>query len=61
MGYRYGRSDVSEVSIGLSIRNMVYRYVIWYIDMGIYHVDMVIQDIDMGIGSCHSARHHPHR
>jgi len=48
MGNRYGRSDINEISIGLSKWNMVYRYGIWYIDMVIYHIDMVILDIDMG-------------
>jgi len=42
MGYRYGRSDINENPIGLSIWNMVYRFEIWYIDMVIHHIDMVI-------------------
>ena len=50
MGDRYGRSDVNEISIGLSIWNMLYRYGIWCIDMVIYHIDMVILDIDMEYG-----------
>jgi len=48
MGDRYGRSDINEISIGLSIWNMCYRFGMWYIDMVIYHIDMVILDIDMG-------------
>ena len=54
MGYRYGRSDINEISIGLSIAiglsisNMVYRYGTSFINMVIYHIDMVILDIDMG-------------
>jgi len=39
MGYR--------TSMG-SIWNMGYLSRIWYIDMGIYHIDMIILDIDMG-------------
>jgi hypothetical protein len=50
MGDRYGRSDINEISIGLSIWNMVYQYGIWYTDTVIYHIDMVILDIDMGHG-----------
>ena len=50
MGYRYGRSDINEISIGMSIWDMCYRYGIRYIDMVIYHIDMVILDIDMGYG-----------
>jgi hypothetical protein len=50
MGYRYGGSDNNEISIGLSIWNMVYRYGTRYIDMIIYHVDLVILDIDIGYG-----------
>ena len=48
MGDRYGRSDVNEISIGISIWDMSYRTGIWYIDMVIYHIDMVILHIDMG-------------
>jgi hypothetical protein len=40
MGYRYGRSDINGVSIGISIWNMGYQYGIWYIDMVVYHIDM---------------------
>jgi len=29
---------------------MCYRYGRWYIDMVIYHIGMVILDIDMGYG-----------
>jgi len=29
---------------------MGHRYWIWYIDMFIYHIDMVIPDVDMGYG-----------
>jgi len=50
MGDRYGRSDINEVSIGLSIWNMGNRYGIWVVDMFIYHIDMVILDIDVGYG-----------
>ena len=50
MGDRYGRSDINEISIGISIWDMGYRHGIWYIDMVIYHIDMVILDIDMGYG-----------
>ena len=45
VGYRYGRTDVNEISIGLSIWDMDDRFGIRYIDMVIY---MVILDIDMG-------------
>jgi len=48
MGDRYGRSDINEIPIGISIRNMCYRFGIRYIGMVIYHIDMVILDIDMG-------------
>jgi hypothetical protein len=48
MGDRYGRSDINEISIGISMRDMDYRYGIWYIDMVINHIDMVGLDIDMG-------------
>jgi hypothetical protein len=50
IAYRYGRSDINEISIGISIWNMGYRYGVWHIDMVIYHIDMVILDIDMGYG-----------
>jgi hypothetical protein len=29
---------------------MSYQYGIWYIDMEMHHIDMVILDIDMGYG-----------
>jgi len=48
MGYRYGRSDINEISIGISIWDMGYRFGIRSIDMVFYHIDMVILDIDMG-------------
>ena len=48
MGDRSGRSEINEISIGMSIWDMCYRYGIWYIDMVDYHIDMVILDIDMG-------------
>jgi hypothetical protein len=35
---------------GTSVWNMGYRYGIWCVDMVIYHIDMVILDIDMGYG-----------
>jgi len=44
MGTRVTRYDRT------SIWNMGYRYVMWYIDMVIYHIDTVILDIDMGYG-----------
>jgi len=47
-GDRYGRSDINEISIGLSIWDMGFRYGIRCIDIVIYHIDMVILDIDMG-------------
>ena len=50
MGDRYGRSDINEISIGISIWDMGYRFGIQYIDMVIYHIDMFILDIDMGYG-----------
>ena len=59
--------------MGISIWHMGYRYGIRYIDAVIYHIDMVILDIDKGCGlmiwemtvliwvrcgiSCHSALH----
>jgi len=48
MGDRYGRSEINEISMGISIWNIVYRYGIRYTDMVIDHIDMVILDIDMG-------------
>ena len=48
MGHRSGRSDINEISIRMSIWDMVYRYATWYIDMVVYHIDDVILDIDMG-------------
>jgi hypothetical protein len=42
MRYRYGRSDVMDISMGLSIWDMCYQYEIWYIDLVIHHIDMVI-------------------
>jgi len=53
MGDRYGEWDINEISIGISIWDVGHRYGIWYIDMviyHIYHIDMVILDIDMGYG-----------
>jgi hypothetical protein len=50
MGDRYARSDINEISIGLSIWDMGYRIETLYIDMVIRHIDMVILDIDMGYG-----------
>jgi len=50
MGDRYRRSHINKISIGLSTWNMVHRYGIRYTDMVIYHIDMVILDIDMGCG-----------
>jgi len=50
MGDRCERSDINEISIGISIWDMGYRYGVWYIDMVIYPIDMVIRDIDMGYG-----------
>jgi len=46
----YGRSDVNEISIGLSICNMGCRCKIRYIDMVIHQIDMIILDIDMRYG-----------
>ena len=48
MGDRYGRSDINEISIGISTWNMGYRFGIRYMDMVIYHIDTVISHIDMG-------------
>jgi len=42
MECRYGSSDGSEISIGISILDMCYRCGIWDIDMVIYQIDMVI-------------------
>jgi hypothetical protein len=39
---------MNEISIGISIWDMGYRFGIRCIDMVIYHIDMVILDIDMG-------------
>ena len=50
MGARYGRSDINAISIGLSIWNISYRFRIRYVNMIIYHIDMVILEIDMGDG-----------
>jgi hypothetical protein len=50
MGYRFGRSNINEISIGISVCDMGYRCWMWNIDMVIYHLDMVIRDIDMGYG-----------
>ena len=48
MGDRYGRSNINEISIGISIWNMRYPFGIWYVDMVIYHIDMVTLHFDMG-------------
>jgi len=48
MGDRYGRSEINEISIVISIWDMGYRFGIRRIDMVIYHIDMFILDIDMG-------------
>ena len=48
MGDRYGRSDINEISMGISIWNMGYQFGIQYMVMVIYHIDMVISHIDMG-------------
>jgi len=50
MGDRYGRSDISEISIGISIWDMGYRYGVRSTNMIVYHIDMVILDIDTGYG-----------
>jgi hypothetical protein len=42
MGDRYGRSDIYGISTRISIWDMGYRYGIWYNDMVICHIDMVI-------------------
>jgi len=49
MEYRYVRSDINGISVGISIWNMGYRYGIWYINiMGDDDIDMIISCIDMG-------------
>jgi hypothetical protein len=55
MGDRYGRSDITEMSMKISIWKRGHRYGIWANDMGddridmvISHIDMVISHIDMG-------------
>ena len=48
LAWRYGIWDINEISIWASTWDMGYRYGIWYIDMVIHHIDMVILDIDMG-------------
>jgi hypothetical protein len=48
--YRDGRSVIDEISIGISIWDMGYRYGIRGVDIVIYHIDIVILDIDMGYG-----------
>jgi len=48
MGDRYGRSDINAISIGISIWNMCYRFGIWYIDMVILDIDMGYEANDMG-------------
>ena len=50
MGDRYGRSDIHEISIGISIWDVGSQFGIWCMDEIIYHIDMVILDIDMGYG-----------
>jgi len=50
MGDRYGRSDTNRISKGISIWDMRYRSRLRYVDMVIYHIDMVILDSDMGYG-----------
>ena len=50
MGDWYGRSDIDEISMGISIWDIDYRHRIWYIDMLIYHIDMVTLDMYMGYG-----------
>jgi len=43
MGYRIsmGIDRVMDMGYVLPIWNMCYRYGIWYIDMVIYHIDIV--------------------
>ena len=56
MGYRYGRSDIHEISLGISIWwDMGYRHGhlgcrcgLWANDMGDGRIDAVILHIDMG-------------
>jgi len=48
MGDRYGLSDINEISIGVSIWDVGYRYGIWANDMGDDRIDVVILRIDMG-------------
>ena len=48
MGLRYGISDINGLSMWVSIWNMGYRYGIWYIDVVIKHINIVVLDIDMG-------------
>ena len=45
-----GLWDINEISIGNSIWDICYRYGVWYIDKAIYHIDMVILDIDIRYG-----------
>jgi hypothetical protein len=48
MGDQYGRSDINEVSIGISKWDMCCRYWIWANHMGDDSIDMVVLEIDMG-------------
>jgi len=50
MEERYGRFGRREISIRISIWDMGYQFGMRYIDMVIYHIDMVILDINMGYG-----------
>jgi len=50
IGDRFGRSDIDEITTGFSIWGMGYRYGIRYIDMVIYHIDIVILNIGTGYG-----------
>jgi len=50
MGDQYGRSDINQISMGISIWDTGYRYEMGYIDMVIYHIHLVMRDIDMGYG-----------
>ena len=43
-----GRSDIIDISIGISIWYMGYRYGIWYIDTAIYQISMGISIWYMG-------------
>ena len=45
---RYGTSDINRISIGIPIWYMGYQFSRRYIDVAIYHIDMVILDIDVG-------------